>query len=107
LLLPDPRGSNISPLEVEEALYQHPAVREAGVVGVPDPTWGEIVHAYVARQEGSGTTQAALRRFLQERIAAYKVPEAIRFLPDLPKGATGKVDRKTLRAWAAGAKEPG
>jgi long-chain acyl-CoA synthetase len=96
-------GSNISPLEVEEALYQHPAVREAGVVGVPDPTWGEIVHAYVARKDGHEVTEAALKRFLEARIAAYKVPEAIRFLPDLPKGPTGKVARKTLRQWAAGA----
>jgi acyl-CoA synthetase (AMP-forming)/AMP-acid ligase II len=96
-------GSNISPLEVEEALYQHPAVREAGVVGVPDPTWGEIVHAYVARKDDHEATEAALKRFLQARIAAYKVPEAIRFLPDLPKGSTGKVARKTLGQWAAGA----
>jgi acyl-CoA synthetase (AMP-forming)/AMP-acid ligase II len=96
-------GSNISPLEVEEALYQHAAVREAGVVGVPDSTWGEIVHAYVASQDGSDATEADLKQFLQERIAAYKVPEMIRFVPDLPKGSTGKVDRKTLRQWASGA----
>jgi long-chain acyl-CoA synthetase len=95
-------GSNISPLEVEEVLSQHPAVREAGVVGVPDPTWGEIVHAYVARKDGHEVTEAALKRFLEARIAAYKVPEAIRFLPDLPKGPTGKAARKTLRQWAAG-----
>jgi hypothetical protein len=96
-------GSNLSPLEVEEALYQHPAVREAGVVGVPDATWGEIVHAYVARKDGHEVTEAALKGFLEARIAAYKVPEAIRFLPDLPKGPTGKVARKTLRQRAAGA----
>jgi long-chain acyl-CoA synthetase len=88
-------------LEVEEALYQHPAVREAGVVGVPDPTWGEIVQAYVARNDHHEATEAALKQFLEARIAAYKVPEAIRFLPDLPKGPTGKVARKTLRQWAA------
>jgi acyl-CoA synthetase (AMP-forming)/AMP-acid ligase II len=93
-------GSNISPLEIEEALSQHPAVREAGVVGVPDPIWGEIVHAYVARKDGHQVTEAALKRFLEARIAAYKVPEAIRFLPDLPKGPTGKIARKTLRQLA-------
>ncbi len=90
-------GTNVSPVEVEEALYQHPAVREAGVVGVPDPTWGEIVHAYVALKDDHDVTEAALRRFLEARIAPYKVPGVIRFLPDLPKGPTGKVARKTLR----------
>jgi long-chain acyl-CoA synthetase len=94
-------GSNISPLEVEEALCHHPAVREAGVVGVPDPTWGETVRAYVALKEGEEASEAELRWFVKERIAAYKVPEAILFLPDLPKGLTGKIDRRTLRERAA------
>jgi long-chain acyl-CoA synthetase len=94
-------GSNISPLEVEEALCQHPAVREAGVVGVPDPTWGETVQAYVALKEGEEASEAELRGFVKERIAAYKVPEAILFLAELPKGLTGKIDRRTLRERAA------
>jgi long-chain acyl-CoA synthetase len=93
-------GSNISPLEVEEVLYQHPAVKEAGVVGVPDATWGEIVHAYVALKEGDSATEASLKGFLKERIADYKIPEAITLLPALPKGSTGKIHRQTLRAWA-------
>ena len=80
-----------------------PAIREAGVVGVPDSTCGEIVHAYFARKDGHVVTEAALKRFLEVRIAAYKVPEAIRFLSDLPKGPTGKVARQTLRQWSAGA----
>jgi long-chain acyl-CoA synthetase len=96
-------GSNISPLEVEEVLYQHPAVKEAGVVGVPHPVWGETVLAYVARRNGVEASPEDLKRFLQEQIAAYKVPEAIRILPELPKGSTGKVHRKTLREWAAAA----
>jgi long-chain acyl-CoA synthetase len=95
-------GSNISPVEVEGALYEHPAVREAAVVGVPSPTWGEVVHAYVALQDGTATSEAELQQFLQERLAAYKVPEAIHFLPELPKGTTGKIHRKTLRDRAAG-----
>lgn len=93
-------GSNIAPLEVEAVLYQHPAVREAGVVGVPDPAWGEVVRAYVALKPGQSVTERELHSFLQERLAAYKVPEAIVFLPDLPKGLTGKIHRKTLREWA-------
>jgi len=67
------------------SISTRPSVRPA-VVGVPDPTWGEIVHAYVARKDGHEVSEAALKRFLEARIAAYKVPEAIRFLPDLPMG---------------------
>jgi long-chain acyl-CoA synthetase len=96
-------GSNISPLEVEDAISQHPAVKEAGVIGAPDPTWGEIVQAYVALKEGTKTTQFELQEFLRERIAAYKVPEAIHFLPELPKGLTGKIDRRALRDQATAA----
>jgi long-chain acyl-CoA synthetase len=90
-------GSNISPLEVEEALYEHPAVREAGVVGVPDDEWGEVVHAYVALKEGGAVEAAALAQFLAGRLAAYKIPETVFFLPELPKGLTGKIQRKALR----------
>jgi long-chain acyl-CoA synthetase len=93
-------GSNISPLEVESVLYQHPAVREAGVIGVPDAHWGEVVHAYVALREGMSVDEAALRAFVAERLSAHKVPEAITFLVDLPKGLTGKIHRKTLKNWA-------
>lgn len=93
-------GSNISPLEVEDALYQHPAVRECGVVGVPDPAVGESVGAYVALKSGECATAIELREFLATKIAPYKVPEAIYFLPELPKGPTGKVQRRTLRDWA-------
>jgi long-chain acyl-CoA synthetase len=94
-------GSNISPLEVEEALYQHPAVREAGVVGAPDPTLGEVVRAFVALKSGAAASEQELKDFLGAMIAAYKVPETIAFVPDLPKGLTGKVQRKALKELAA------
>jgi long-chain acyl-CoA synthetase len=90
-------GSNISPLEVEEVLYQHPAVREAGVIGIPHESLGEQVAAFVALNEGANASSEELKQFLQARLAAYKVPETITFLPDLPKGPTGKIHRKTLR----------
>jgi long-chain acyl-CoA synthetase len=95
-------GSNISPLEVEDALYQHPAVRECGVVGVPDAAVGEAVWAFVATANGHVPTADELRSFLSARIAPYKVPEAIWFLPELPKGPTGKVQRRALRDRAVG-----
>jgi long-chain acyl-CoA synthetase len=93
-------GSTISPLEVEAALYQHPSVREAAVVGVPDANWGEVVWAYVALYPDSSITEAKLQAFVAERLADHKVPAAIAFLPDLPKGLTGKIHRKTLKDMA-------
>lgn len=93
-------GSNISPLEVESALYSHPAVGEVAVVGVPDPVLGETVRAFVACKRDCTASVEALRQWAAERIAAYKVPESIVFLPELPKGLTGKVQRRALKSWA-------
>jgi long-chain acyl-CoA synthetase len=91
-------GSNISPQEVEEALYQHPAVREAGVVGKPDPVYGEVVVAFVSlRRAETPGDESELREFTRARLADYKTPEYIRFLSELPKGLTGKVDRRALK----------
>ena len=90
-------GSNISPQEVEAALYRHPAVAEAGVIGIPDETWGEVVVAYVARKEGLSATEAELIEFAKEQIATHKVPEKVFFLPSLPKSAVGKVQRRALK----------
>ncbi len=90
-------GSNISPLEVEQVLYQHPGIREAAVIGVPDSTWGEIVRAFVALRVGYSPTRTELQEFIRQRIAAYKVPEQIIFLSELPKGSTSKIQRQKLR----------
>jgi len=90
-------GSNISPQEVEEALYRHPAVLEAGVVGVPDPVYGEKVIAFVALRDGFTAGEEELRNLVRNRIADYKTPERILFLPVLPKGLTGKVQRRELK----------
>jgi long-chain acyl-CoA synthetase len=90
-------GSNISPQEVEEALYGHPAVFEVGVTGKPDPIHGELVVAFIAVRPGAFTSEAELQAFARERLADYKTPEHIYFLPELPKGLTGKVDRRTLK----------
>jgi long-chain acyl-CoA synthetase len=90
-------GSNVSPQEVEEALYQHPAVREVAVVGKPDDKWGEIIVAFVALKDNASVTSAELIAFAAERIANYKLPETIIFESALPKGPTGKVARRPLR----------
>jgi acyl-CoA synthetase (AMP-forming)/AMP-acid ligase II len=94
-------GSNISPGEVEDVLYTHPAVYEAGVVGVPCAELGQRVRAYVALKPGARATAAELIAWAGQAIAAYKVPETIVFDETLPKGPTGKIHRKTLRDRAA------
>ena len=90
-------GSNIAPQEVEEALYRHPAVLEAGVIGVPDAVYGEKVIAFVALRDGFTADEAELLDLVRSRIADYKTPERIVFLPVLPKGLTGKVHRRDLK----------
>jgi long-chain acyl-CoA synthetase len=90
-------GSNISPQEVEATLYQHPAVEEAGVVGAPDPTWGERVVAFVSRSPGSTVGAEELIAFVAERLSAYKTPAQIVFLEALPKSPFGKIQRAALR----------
>ncbi|MDJ0707620.1 MAG: AMP-binding protein [Leptolyngbyaceae cyanobacterium MO_188.B28] len=93
-------GANVSPLEVEGVIYQHPAVREVAVIGRPHVTWGEAAHAFVSLKEGFPITKSELQAFVSQKLAAYKVPESISFLPELPKGSTGKVHRQTLRDWS-------
>ena len=90
-------GSNISPQEVEEALYQHPAVLEAGVIGAPHPVYGEVPAAFVVLRAGHSLTEDQLRTHARKLLADYKVPERILFLAEIPKGLTGKVDRRSLR----------
>jgi long-chain acyl-CoA synthetase len=90
-------GSNVSPQEVEEALYQHPAVREAGVVGMPHPVFGEEVIACVALRDGPRPTAKELCDFTRGHIADYKVPTQVHVLETLPKGITGKIQRRALK----------
>lgn len=97
-------GSNISPQEVEEALYTHPGVLEAGVVGLPHDVWGEIVVAAVTLREGATCGEDEIREHARRTLADYKVPERVYFLPVLPKGATGKVHRRALKDQLAAAK---
>ena len=90
-------GSNISPQEVEEALYKHPAVLEAGVIGLPCPTNGERVAAFVVLRDGHAADAETLRQFARQHIADYKAPEDVHFLLVLPKNSVGKVQRRALR----------
>jgi acyl-CoA synthetase (AMP-forming)/AMP-acid ligase II len=90
-------GENIYPVEVENVLTEHPAVREAAVVGVPDRRWGEIVCAFVVPVDASAPPDSdALRRFARERLAGFKVPSNWMFVDELPKSPTGKLLRRDL-----------
>jgi long-chain acyl-CoA synthetase len=90
-------GSNVSPQEVEEVLCAHPAVRAAGIVGVPDGEWGERVVAWVVLREGMTAGQEDLVRFVGDRLAAFKVPSQVTFTQELPMTATGKLRRHALK----------
>ena len=91
-------GYNVYPREVEEVLYEHPAVAEAAVIGRPDPKLGEEVLAFVALKPGADCTPEELVAFAKERLAAYKYPREVRIVEELPKGATGKILKKELRS---------
>jgi len=90
-------GENVYPREVEEVLYEHPAVLEAAVIGVPDPYWVERVHAVVVTRKGMSTTAEELITFCKKRIAGYKAPKDIEFVDSLPKNAAGKILKRELR----------
>jgi long-chain acyl-CoA synthetase len=91
-------GYNVYPREVEEILYEHPAVREAAVVGIADEHLGEEVGAAIALKSDHEATADELRSFVKERIAAYKYPRVIWFVDELPKGPTGKILKREIAA---------
>ncbi len=91
-------GENVYSTEVEAAIYAHPAIKEAAVIGVPDADWGEAVHACVTLRDGRGVTPEELIEFCRERLAHYKVPRSVEIIEgELPKGGTGKILKKDLR----------
>jgi fatty-acyl-CoA synthase len=90
-------GENISSIEVEGALLRHPAVQEVAVVGLPDERWGEAPHAFVVLKSGATATPDELRAFARERLAHFKVPHSFKFVDELPKTATGKIQKFVLR----------
>jgi long-chain acyl-CoA synthetase len=89
-------GYNVYPREIEEVLYEHPAVREAAVVGVPHDELGEEVGAAVVLKAGAEATAEELRAFLKDQVAAYKYPRHVWFVDELPKGPTGKIVKREI-----------
>jgi fatty-acyl-CoA synthase len=90
-------GENVYPRQVEAAYEQHPAVREVAVVGVPDPRWGEVGCAYLVLRPGATLDAAELTRFGRERLAVFKVPQRFVAVAELPRTASGKVQKHRLR----------
>jgi acyl-CoA synthetase (AMP-forming)/AMP-acid ligase II len=97
-------GENIYPREVEEAILKHPAVSEVAVIGRPDETWGETVCAIIVLAPGKTATDAEIIQHTRMLIASYKKPSSVHFVAALPKIASGKVDKKILRAEYAAVK---
>jgi fatty-acyl-CoA synthase len=93
-------GENVYPAEVEAALFQHPAVAECAVIGVPDETWGEVGRAYVTLRPGAEASEADLIGFLDGRLARYKIPKSVRFVEEFPRTGSGKVQKAKLRRLA-------
>jgi acyl-CoA synthetase (AMP-forming)/AMP-acid ligase II len=100
-------GENVYPREVEEVLYQHPAVLEAAVIGVPDEKWIERVHALIVLKKGVSAGQDEIIHFCKERIAKYKAPRSIEFVESLPKNPQGKILKKDLRERYRGKEKKG
>jgi long-chain acyl-CoA synthetase len=92
-------GMNVYPREVEEALYQHPAIAEAAVVGMPDELRGEVPVAFVVLAPGKTVTERELITYCRQRLARFKVPRKIEIREQLPKTATGKILKQDLRDW--------
>jgi fatty-acyl-CoA synthase len=89
-------GENVFPAEVEEALTMHPAVAEAAVIGVDDDEFGQRLKAFVVIVDGGSTSADALKAFVHDRLARFKTPRDIVFVPELPHTATGKVIKRRL-----------
>jgi o-succinylbenzoate---CoA ligase len=94
-------GENVYPAEVETVLREHPAVEDAGVIGLPHAVWGQTVAAVVQVRAGSGPSAEEIKAFCRRRLAGYKIPSRIWFISDVPRSITGKLLRRKLRQWAA------
>jgi long-chain acyl-CoA synthetase len=89
-------GENIYPREIDEVLYQHPAIAAAATIGVPDKLYGEEVAAFVVLKENAAAAEDEIISFCRERLADYKCPKSVRFVEDIPKGPTGKLLKREL-----------
>jgi long-chain acyl-CoA synthetase len=100
-------GENVYSREVEEVLYRHPAIADVAVIGIPDPTWVERVHAVVVLKETATATENEIIAFYKEHVASYKAPKSVEFIESLPKNPQGKIlKRKLMKKHRAGKELP-
>jgi len=90
-------GENVYPREIEEVLYQHPAVHEAAVFGIPDDYWVEKVHAAIVLKPDASATEKDIIEFCKQRLARYKAPKSVEFMEALAKNPAGKILKKVMR----------
>jgi fatty-acyl-CoA synthase len=98
-------GENISSIEVEGVMLRHPAIQEVALVGLPHERWGEAPYAFVVLKTGAKATEEELREFARDNLAHFKAPHGVTFLEELPKTATGKIQKYVLRGRPAIAKQ--
>jgi len=98
-------GENISSIEVEGVMLRHPAIQEVALVGLPHERWGEAPYAFVVLKSGAAATEQELRQFARDNLAHFKAPHGITFVEELPKTATGKIQKYVLRGRPAIAKQ--
>ena len=91
-------GENVSSIEVEDAIFQHPDVSEVAVIGIPDEKWGELVTALVVKVPGSDLTEETVIAWAKTRVASYKCPKRVEFRDELARTSTGKLQKFKLRA---------
>jgi fatty-acyl-CoA synthase len=99
-------GENISSPEVEDTIYRHPAVLECAVIGVPDAKWGETPKALVVLRDGASVAERDIVEFCREHMAHFKCPTSVEFLKELPRTATGKLQKYKLRKAYVGDRRP-
>lgn len=90
-------GENVSSIEVEDAIFSHPAVAEVAVIGVPHEKWGETIKALVVLAEGAAAGEADIIAHCKQRLAGYKAPTTVEFRDTIPRTATGKIQKFKLR----------